>query len=291
MELTVERLLSRLASIELPQATALAIRPCGRPRPTERRAMLAAALKDATPPDDVAQRTLVLAGLQVHFARLAALLRADDLKPVADGVCPTCGSAPVSSSVVGWPKAHNTRFCTCSLCATMWNVVRVKCVLCSSTEGIRYQAIEGESGSHQGRDLRQLPALRENPLPGQRSGARSRSPTTSRASASTCCWPRRAGATGARTPSCSATRTRPMNEVASYRPDQAPVGRPGVALGLGAARRGTLRPRGDGVSHPQEPPRAPRRRGPSRCRWWRRRSSWPRGTPDWPHGWSRRRHS
>ena len=59
---------------------------------------------------------------------------ADDLKPVADGACPVCGSAPMTSSVVGWPKAHNTRFCTCSLCATMWNVVRVKCVLCSSTE-------------------------------------------------------------------------------------------------------------------------------------------------------------
>ena len=29
-----------------------------------------------------------LAGLQVHFARLAAMLAADDLKPVADGACP-----------------------------------------------------------------------------------------------------------------------------------------------------------------------------------------------------------
>ncbi|MET0193602.1 MAG: formate dehydrogenase accessory protein FdhE [Hyphomicrobiaceae bacterium] len=145
MELTVERLLSRLASIELPQATALAISAVRQAPSDQRRAMLAAALKDATPPDDVAQRTLVLAGLQVYFARLAALLRADDLKPVADGVCPTCGSAPVSSTVVGWPKAHNTRFCTCSLCATMWNVVRVKCVLCSSTEGISYKSIEGGS--------------------------------------------------------------------------------------------------------------------------------------------------
>ena len=59
-------------------------------------------------------------------------------------VCPVCGSAPMTSSVVGWPKAHNTRFCTCSLCATMWNVVRVKCVLCSSTGGISYRSIEGK---------------------------------------------------------------------------------------------------------------------------------------------------
>ena len=145
MELTVERLLSQLASVELPQATALAVSAVRQAPSAERRAMVAAALKDATPPDDVAQRTLVLAGLQVHFARLAALLGADDLKPIADGVCPACGSAPVSSTVVGWPKAHNTRFCTCSLCGTMWNVVRVKCVLCSSTEGISFKSIEGGS--------------------------------------------------------------------------------------------------------------------------------------------------
>jgi FdhE protein len=47
--------------------------------------------------------------------------------------------------VVGWPKAHNTRFCTCSLCGTMWNVVRVKCVLCSTTAGIGYHTVEGKS--------------------------------------------------------------------------------------------------------------------------------------------------
>ncbi len=47
-------------------------------------------------------------------------------------------------SVVGWPKAHNTRFCACSLCGTMWNVVRIKCVLCTSEEGISYRSIEGQ---------------------------------------------------------------------------------------------------------------------------------------------------
>lgn len=145
MELTVERFLAQLASVELPQATALAVSAVRQAPSAERRAMVAAALKDASPPDDMAQRTLVLAGLQVHFARQAALLDADDLKLIADGVCPTCGSAPVSSTVVGWPKAHNTRFCTCSLCATMWNVVRVKCVLCSSTEGISYKSIEDKT--------------------------------------------------------------------------------------------------------------------------------------------------
>jgi FdhE protein len=104
--------------------------------------LMSSALQDA-PPEDVAERVLILAGLQIAFARLAAKLIAEDLRPVADGVCPACGGPPVSSAVVGWPKAHNSRFCTCSLCGTMWNVVRIKCVLCSSTEGIAYHSIGG----------------------------------------------------------------------------------------------------------------------------------------------------
>jgi FdhE protein len=108
-----------------------------------RQQMLHGALKDL-PVEDFAERALVLGALQVEFARLAAALSAEDLRPIADGACPVCGSPPMTSSVVGWPKAHNTRFCACSLCGTMWNVVRIKCVLCSSTEGIAYQTIEGQ---------------------------------------------------------------------------------------------------------------------------------------------------
>jgi len=58
---------------------------------------------------------------------------------------PVCGSPPMTSAVVGWPNAHNTRFCACSLCGTMWNVVRVKCVLCTSTDGISFREIDGAS--------------------------------------------------------------------------------------------------------------------------------------------------
>ena len=71
-------------------------------------------------------------------------LEADALKPIADAACPACGSPPVASSVVGWPKAHNARFCTCSLCNTHWNVVRVKCVLCGETGSISYHTVEGQ---------------------------------------------------------------------------------------------------------------------------------------------------
>jgi FdhE protein len=140
----LDKLLERVAGGQHPAETAAAVQSLRSASLEQRRAALQDALRDAGPSTDVAQRTLVAAGLQVHFARLASQLVAGDLKSIADGVCPACGSGPMTSSVVGWPKSHNTRFCTCSLCATMWHVVRVKCTLCSSTEGIGYQTIEGQ---------------------------------------------------------------------------------------------------------------------------------------------------
>ena len=151
VQMTIGHILSRLAEAHVPAEAAAAIQAVRVASPDVRRGMIAAALEDEVPTDgptdEIAHRVLVAAGLQVHFARLAAMLVAGDLKPIADGVCPACASAPMVSSVVGWPKAHNTRFCSCSLCGTMWNVVRVKCVLCSATGGISYHSIEGKPGT------------------------------------------------------------------------------------------------------------------------------------------------
>jgi FdhE protein len=90
---------------------------------------------------------LVAAALQVHFAGLAATLDGKALRPVADGVCPACGGAPVASLVVNWPNADGTRYCACALCATCWNYVRAKCTLCGSTKSISFREIEGGKGT------------------------------------------------------------------------------------------------------------------------------------------------
>ncbi len=87
------------------------------------------------------------AGLQVHFARLAAGLDPKRLVPVGDGVCPACGGPPVASLIVEWPNAHGNRFCACSLCSTLWNYVRIRCCSCGSTKGIGYQEIEDSPGT------------------------------------------------------------------------------------------------------------------------------------------------
>ncbi len=127
----------------MPEEAAVAVEAVIGASSEQRLQMVNDALQDV-PPANIAERALILAAFQVDFARLAATLTPEDLRPIADGICPVCGSAPMTSSVVGWPKAHNSRFCACSLCGTMWNVVRIKCVLCTSEEGISYRSIEGQ---------------------------------------------------------------------------------------------------------------------------------------------------
>jgi FdhE protein len=139
----VTLLLQRLQSAEMPQEARAAVDRLAASSEDELHRHLDAALTDV-PTEDLAQRVLILAALQVFFTRRAAQLPASDLLPLGDALCPACGSPPMSSSVVGWPKAYNSRYCACSLCGTLWNVVRIKCVLCSSTAGISYRSIEGK---------------------------------------------------------------------------------------------------------------------------------------------------
>lgn len=143
-EETMRAFLARVSGEGWPAASVAAALRIGEMSSEQRQGFITGVLSGVTPAESVAEHVLMAAALQIHFARAAHLLDAESLVPIADGVCPACGSGPVSSAVVGWPGAHNTRFCTCSLCATQWNVVRVKCVLCSSTEGISYHSVEGK---------------------------------------------------------------------------------------------------------------------------------------------------
>ena len=130
-----------------------------------------ALIVDAVPADSIAEHVIVGAALQVRMARAAAQLDVASLQPIADGVCPACGSVPVASSVVGRPGAQNARYCTCSVCATEWNVVRVKCVSCGSTGGITYlslaadgEAVGGQGGIESGSERATAGGKRESKL-------------------------------------------------------------------------------------------------------------------------------
>jgi FdhE protein len=146
MGVTSERLFALARDIAMPDDARAALDNLRTTDPAAVAAMAAAVLANAMPVDAVAEHIFVAAALQVHFARLAAQLDAEGLAPLGQGVCPACGSPPVSSVVVGWSGAANTRFCACSLCGTLWNYPRVKCVLCGATEGISYQEIAGGGG-------------------------------------------------------------------------------------------------------------------------------------------------
>jgi FdhE protein len=144
---TLNRLFSLSASIEMPALARGALDRITAADAGMRHTMIHDVLADAIPVEAVAEHMFVTAGLQVHFARLAARLDADGLVPVGDGVCPCCGSAPTSSLIVGWPNAEGTRFCSCSLCSTLWNYVRVQCVVCGSNKDISYQQLDGSDGT------------------------------------------------------------------------------------------------------------------------------------------------
>ncbi|TXM82201.1 formate dehydrogenase accessory protein FdhE, partial [Methylobacterium sp. WL116] len=73
---------------------------------------------------------------------LAARLDRSALKPVADGVCPACGGAPVASLIVAWTPADKARYLACSLCGSQWNHVRIRCTACGSGEAITYQSLD-----------------------------------------------------------------------------------------------------------------------------------------------------
>ncbi len=56
-----------------------------------------------------------------------------------------CGSHPVASVVRIGGAQQGLRYLVCSLCASEWHMVRVKCSACGSTKGISYLGLDGGS--------------------------------------------------------------------------------------------------------------------------------------------------
>jgi FdhE protein len=99
-------------------------------------------LAGTAPDDDAAFVPFVGAALQVYFARLAASLDVETVSRCdVPGICPVCASRPVASVVrIGGAQA-NLRYLVCSLCATEWNVARIKCTACDNDKGIQYLSL------------------------------------------------------------------------------------------------------------------------------------------------------
>ena len=148
LDVTFDRFFALASEVDMPAAARAALDNVTRLDEAGRAELTQAAL-DRSDAAGLAEHTFVSAALQAHFARLASRLDVERLVPVGDGVCPACGGAPIASLIVRWPGAHGTRFCACSICSTLWHVVRIKCVSCGSTEGIGYEEVADGPGARQ----------------------------------------------------------------------------------------------------------------------------------------------
>ena len=104
-------------------------------------------LQDGLTPDDAGAAVYVAAALQVYFTRLAADLPAASLRLLPErGLCPCCGSPPVSGVVTASGVTPGARYLYCSLCATAWNYVRAMCITCGQSRSLSLKGIEGDAG-------------------------------------------------------------------------------------------------------------------------------------------------
>src|SRR5271168_2998518 len=93
------------------------------------------------------RRRSASAALQVYFTRVVADLPAASLRLLPQrGLCPCCGSTPVSGVVTASGRTPGARYLHCSLCATAWNHVRAVCITCGESRALSLKATDGGSG-------------------------------------------------------------------------------------------------------------------------------------------------
>src|SRR5260370_3207 len=63
----------------------------------------------------------------------------------APGQCRACGSPPIAGLISPGGTKYGHRHLHCSLCATAWRYVRVRCVHCGSTDKISFRNLAGTS--------------------------------------------------------------------------------------------------------------------------------------------------
>jgi FdhE protein len=113
--------------------------------PAELEGMAHAFLSGEVAPAGTAKVVFVAAALQVAWTRMAALLDGAELEPADLGTCPACGSPAIAGLVAPGGTRFGHRHLHCSLCATAWRYVRVRCVHCGSTDKITYRQLAGTS--------------------------------------------------------------------------------------------------------------------------------------------------
>lgn len=118
--------------------------------PEQRLVALADDVLEARPGPEASRglMPLIAAALQVAWVRLAQALPEPPRRPSreAQALCPCCGSAPVASVVHIERQRSGVRYLHCMLCATEWNLERVRCSLCGAGGQIHYLGLQDADG-------------------------------------------------------------------------------------------------------------------------------------------------
>lgn len=97
-----------------------------------------------------AELPFVASALQVYWVKLVSALKENSIaisRLEQGGLCPVCGSHPSVGVVKTGGAEQGLRYLCCSLCATEWHMVRIKCSCCESTHGIQHYALEGSDSA------------------------------------------------------------------------------------------------------------------------------------------------
>ncbi len=142
----LRRILEGVDRTVLPEAGATARDTLAKASDGELEGMATRFLEGDVKPGEAGQTVYVAAALQVAWTRMAALLDKADLsgdEETATGECPACGSPALGGIVHPGGTKFGHRYLHCSLCATSWRYVRVKCVHCASTDKISFRQLAG----------------------------------------------------------------------------------------------------------------------------------------------------
>ena len=141
------RILATIDTGALPDTARAARAGLAEAGPAELEALADRYLAGTLEPGDAGRIVFVAAALQVAWTRMAALLDKADLVggESATGDCPACGSPAVAGIISAGGTKFGHRHLHCSLCATAWRYVRVRCVHCGANEKISFRQLAGTS--------------------------------------------------------------------------------------------------------------------------------------------------
>ncbi|SJZ92900.1 FdhE protein [Enhydrobacter aerosaccus] len=143
----LDRIIETIDRSVLPEPARATVASLAQTPPAVLEAMADRFLSGEVERKDAAAVTFVAAALQVAWTRMAALLDKADLASDAPetGTCPVCASPSVAGIVSPGGTKFGHRHLHCSLCATAWRYVRVRCIHCGSTDKVSFRQFAGAS--------------------------------------------------------------------------------------------------------------------------------------------------